>query len=253
VPDSIRTLDRGFAILELFSEREPEWTTTAIARATGLPVPTAHRLLGVLESRGYVARDADSKRFRLGAAAARLGSVARTAPDVRAAGAGLLQRVSRGADVTAMLWVLNGTRDRAVCVGRVEGARTLRLSAFPGLEQPLHAGASRKTLLAHLDEGEIDRVAGGELPRLSRGTITDRAALRAELGRIREQGWAGSFEETDAGAWGVAVPIIGPGTGIVAALGMAAPTARYSRGEAVSQVRRLKVAARELTQTLGIV
>jgi DNA-binding IclR family transcriptional regulator len=252
MPDSIRTLDRAFAILELFSAQRPEWTTTRIARETGLPVPTAHRILGVLGERGYVTRDAVTKRFRLGTAASQLGTAARGAPDIRSAGEPVLRRVSSGADATAMLWVLNGTRDRAVCVGRAEGARTLRLSVVPGLEQPLHAGASRKTLLAHLDELEIDRVAEGELPRLSRGTITDRGALRAELGRIRERGFAGSFEETDAGAWGVAVPIIGPATGIVAALGVVAPTARLSRGEAVRHVRRLRLAARELTQTLGL-
>jgi DNA-binding IclR family transcriptional regulator len=252
-PDgSIRTLDRAFAILELFTRQRPEWTTTEVARATDLPVPTAHRILLTLAGYGYVEREAQTKRFRLGDAAVRLGDRARTTLDLREVGVGILRKVSKGADVTALLWVVNAGRDRAVCVGRVESENTLRLSVFPGCEQPLHAGASRKTLLAHMDESEIERVARKSLPRLSRGTITDTRLLRADLRKIRERGWAESFEETDPGAWGVAVPILDQSSQIVAAIGVAVPTARFSRGEVVQQIRRLKVAALELTQSLGL-
>jgi DNA-binding IclR family transcriptional regulator len=249
---SIRTLHRAFAILELFTRGRPEWTTTELARAAGLPVPTAHRILVTLRSYGYVERDAETKRFRLGDAAVLLGDRARVTLDLGEVGAGVLRKVSRGADVTAVLWVVNAGRDRAVCVGRVESGDNLRLSVFPGCEQPLHAGASRKTLLAYMDERDIERVAQKSLARLSRGTITDTRQLRADLERIRARGWAESFEETDAGAWGVAVPILDEGAQIVAAIGVAEPTTRFSREEASKQIRRLHVAASELTQSLGL-
>jgi DNA-binding IclR family transcriptional regulator len=250
VSDALRTLDRAFAILGLFTHERPEWTTTELARASALPLATTHRILASMAGAGYLAREARTRRWRLGPVAERLGETARARGDLHEAGIGVLRRVSRGAGVTAMLWVLGGRRDRAVCVGRVEDGGALQLSVFPGFEQPLHAGASRKVLLAHLAEPEIDRVAE-ELPRLSRGTITDRAVLRDELRRIRDRGFGTSFEETDAGAWGVAVPILDGGSRIVASLGVAAPTARYTRSEVAQQVRRLTVAARELRTTLG--
>ena len=42
---SFQVLDRTFSILELFDDERPEWTTTEVARALWLPVPTAHRIL----------------------------------------------------------------------------------------------------------------------------------------------------------------------------------------------------------------
>jgi len=65
-------LERAFALLALFDAERPEWTTTEAAREVGLPVPTAHRILGVLEREGFLARD-DEKRFTLGRQALALG------------------------------------------------------------------------------------------------------------------------------------------------------------------------------------
>src|ERR1700752_620071 len=66
-------LDRTFSILSLFSHEAPEWTTTEAARARVLPVPTVHRLLSALQRHGYVARDDETRRFRLGSGAIELG------------------------------------------------------------------------------------------------------------------------------------------------------------------------------------
>src|SRR5207248_2055795 len=73
---------------------------------------------------------------------------------------------------------------------------------------PLHAGASQKALLAFLAEEEVGRVATGSLERLCRATITDPEELRENLAEIRKRGWAISFEETNVGVWGVAVPLL---------------------------------------------
>jgi DNA-binding IclR family transcriptional regulator len=71
-PAAPRLLERAFALLALFDEERPSWTTTEAAREVGLPVPTAHRILAVLAAQGFVARDED-KRFTLGRAALRFG------------------------------------------------------------------------------------------------------------------------------------------------------------------------------------
>jgi DNA-binding IclR family transcriptional regulator len=65
-------LERAFALLAIFDEDRPEWTTTEAAHEVGLPVPTAHRILGVLEREGFLSRDGD-KRFTLGSASLDLG------------------------------------------------------------------------------------------------------------------------------------------------------------------------------------
>ena len=248
----LQALDRAFAVLDLFGAERPEWGTSEVARAAGLPVPTAHRILAALTGRRYLARDERTRRFRLGPAALDLGDRARAVLDLRQAALPVLRRLARETDETALLTVPNGERDRSVCLERVESSQPLRLSVEPGRRLPLHAGASQKALLAFLGEEEIGRVAAGSLERLCRATITDAEPLRANLAEVRARGWAISFEETNVGVWGVAVPLLDEHGVAVAALGLAGPSARLSPEEVVDHLERLRDAALELAMPIGL-
>jgi IclR family acetate operon transcriptional repressor len=236
----------------LFGADQPEWGTSEVARAARLPVPTAHRILAALTARRYLARDERTRRFRLGPAALELGGRARTVLDLRKAALPVLRRLARETDETALLTVPNSERDRSVCLERVESSQPLRLSVEPGRRLPLHAGASQKALLAFLTAEEIDRVASGLLERLCRATITDADALRANLAEVRECGWAISFEETNVGVWGVAVPLLDEDGTAIAAVGLAGPSARLSQDEVLDHLEHLRDGAVEITAPLGL-
>ena len=215
-------------------------------------MPTAHRILAALTGRRYLARDERTRRFRLGPAALELGGRARAVLDLRQAALPVLRRLARETDETALLTVPNSERDRSVCLERVESSQPLRLSVEPGRRLPLHAGASQKALLAFLAEEEIECVAAGSLERLCGATITDADALRANLAEVRERGWAISFEETNVGVWGVAVPLLDEDGTAVAAVGLAGPSARLSRDEVLDHLERLRDGAVEITAPLGL-
>ena len=248
----LQGLDRAFAVLDLFGAERPEWGTSEIARAAGLPVPTAHRICAALTGRRYLARDEQTRRFRLGPAALDLGERARAVLDLRRAALPVLRRLARETDETALLTIPNGERDRSVCLERVESSQPLRLSVEPGRRLPLHAGASQKALLAFLGEEEIERVLAAPLERVCRATLTDAEALRANLAEVRERGWAISFEETNVGVWGVAVPLLDEHGEAVTALGLAGPSARLAVEEVVDHVERLRDAAVEMAMRLGL-
>jgi DNA-binding IclR family transcriptional regulator len=203
-----QVLERTFAILERFDEEHPEWSTTELARSLGLPIPTVHRILMALRRRGYVTQHEETKRFRLGVAALQLGDRARVAVDLRAVALPVLQSLTADTGETSLLTVLTPDRQRGVCLERVESAQPLRLSVTPGRQLPLHAGASQKVLLAYLPDDDAERVIDAGLEHLCVATITDPQSLRRELARIRRRGWASSYEETNVGVWGVAVPVL---------------------------------------------
>ena len=247
-----RLLDRTFSILELFEEDHAEWSASEIARAVVLPVPSAHRILIALKRHGYVSQDVESKRFRLGVASLRLGDRARSVVDLRAVAMPVLQDLARDAGETALLTVVSPGLDRGSCLERVETSQSLRLSVAPGRELPLHAGASQKALLAFMDDRAIDRVVDGPLEQLCHATITDPNLLREDLGRIRDRGWAGSYEETNVGVWGVAVPVLRDDGSVVCAVGVAGPSARLSPARVRDDVERVYRAALEVAAPLGL-
>jgi IclR family transcriptional regulator, acetate operon repressor len=222
---AFQVLERTFGILELFTETSPEWRTTDIARRVDLPVPTVHRILAALTRLGYLNQHEATKRFRLGLAALALGERARAVADVRPVAIEPLRRLSAATGETALLTVPTPERDRGVCLERVETSQPLRLSVQPGRQLPLHAGASQKALLAFMPDEDIDRVLIQPLERFCRSTITSPAALRRELDTIKARGWASSYEETNIGVWGIAVPVLST-SDVVCAVGIAGPSAR---------------------------
>ncbi len=248
---SFQVLDRTFSILELFGEERPEWTTTEVARALGLPVPTAHRILVALARRGYVSQHDETKRFRLGIAALQLGDRARAVVDLRSVALPSLRRLSRDTGETSLLTVLTPRRDRGVCLERVETPQPLRLSVTPGRQLPLHAGASQKALMAFMEPDALDRALGKPLEHLCHNTITDPGLLRDELVKIRQLGWTSSLEETNVGVWGLAVPILDGRGVVVCAIGIAGPSARLEQTRIWELVERIREGAEEIARALG--
>jgi IclR family acetate operon transcriptional repressor len=248
---SFQVLERTFSILELFDEDRPEWSTTEISRRLSLPIPTVHRILMALKRHGYVSQHEETKRFRLGVAALQLGDRARSVVDLRSLALPALRSLAHDTGETALLTVLNGSHDRGVCLERVETAQPLRLSLTPGRQLPLHAGASQKALLAFMREDEIESVIARGLEHLCHATIADPQQLREELATIRQRGWASSYEETNIGVWGVAVPVLRPRGDVVCAVGIAAPSARLTVRRVRDDVRRVHGAAAEVADALG--
>ena len=248
---SFQVLERTFGILEVFTETRPEWSTTDIARKLGLPVPTTHRILTALSRLGYVSQHEETRRFRLGLAALTLGERARAVADLRPVAIGPLRRLSEATGETALLTVLTPERDRGVCLERVETSQPLRLSVQPGRQLPLHAGASQKALLAFMPDEDIDRVLAQPLERFCRSTITGQAALRRELTTIKARGWAGSYEETNVGVWGVAVPVLSS-SDVVCAVGIAGPSARLSAQRVREDIGLVHESAVIIGRALGL-
>ncbi len=83
-------------------------------------------------------------------------------------------------------------------------------------------------------------------PRFTETTITDTAALRDELRRIRAQGYAVCRGELEEGSWGVASPVLGIREEPVAVVCLWGPDRRgdHARLEALGRLARRT--AREL-------
>jgi IclR family acetate operon transcriptional repressor len=245
-------LERTFAVLELFASGPTEWTTMEISNRSGLPVPTAHRILLALNRHAFLVRDPASKRFRLGPAAIALGRSALSSNDMLTVAGRLLPQLTARTEETSLLTLPTDERDASICLLRVESPHPLRLSVQPGRVLPLHAGANQKALLSFLPPADRERVAGGSLEKFCRLTLSTRKAVLAEIEQIRGRGWAFSFEETNPGVWGVAIALVDQAGDAVAAVGVAGPQVRFSRSVLEKAVRVTGDTAAELASALGL-
>jgi IclR family transcriptional regulator, acetate operon repressor len=172
-----------------------ERTTSGIARSTGLPSSTVHRILQDLVAVGW-AREDGSHGYLLGA---RLLALAGRATDqvslVRVAHP-TLQELSDRTGHAVHFAVRTG--DEAVYVDKIEGSRAYQMRSRVGLAIPLHCTAIGKALLAAMPEAEARAVLGrAGMPARTTHTITSMDAMLRHLEVVRERGYSLDDEENE--------------------------------------------------------
>lgn len=247
---SVKTVDRLVRIIESFSASDPAWTLTALSEHLGLPKSTLHRFLSSLEAHGILRQDRESKRWLLGYRLFVWGSRAEQSTPWQEIAKPIMQELVADTGETALLTVY--ASQEVLCLDKIESRHPVRLALDPGSARPTHAGASSKALMAYLQPSEIDAIVREKgLPRLCENTITNPEELKSELSRIREQGYATSYHETDPGAWGVATPIRDWSGKVVAAIGVAGPDSRFSEELAQRYASLCKAAAARISSALS--
>ena len=220
-----RAINRVVDILNCFTEREPALTLTEISRRIGLAKSTTYRFVQALESQGILSSEPNGRGIHLGYQLIHWGSLAQASIELRNEALPVLRQLADRTGESAILSIRVGTA--ATWVEMIESRHPVRLAMKIGQRLHLHAGASSKVLLAFLPEEELESLLPQlDLIPLEKNAITSPEELRAELGAIRERGYATSFEETDSGAMGVAAPVYDHAGQVVGGIGIAAPSTR---------------------------
>lgn len=206
----VGVLDKSVEILALLAEDGPTGLA-GVVEATGIPRPTAHRLLAALETHHLVARG--EGRYRLGLRLMGWGEVAAEGTNLVEAARPVLEGLRDKTGESVQLYVREG--DQRVCVSAVERAGGgLRDMVPVGAVLPLDQGSGGKVLLAW----SVD------------------AAETGELDEVRRRGWAESVAEREKGVASVSAPVFGPGRELRAAVCVSGPVSRMGErpGERLS-------------------
>lgn len=213
------SLERGLAILEAVTVAG-DHTPANIAGAIGIPTSTVYRYLRTLKNKGLVIDN--HGKFEPGPALFSLAGRNNAHSALSAIGPALLAEVVDQTGETALLLTRIGVR--AMCLCKVEPNKTLKYSFLVNQILPLNAGAGQKVLLAGAPSKLIQKVIDNHLTQFTPATL-DGPGLKQSLIDIRQQGYAISRGEFEAGSISVAVPVIVGGE-LVCSLDVAGPQAR---------------------------
>ena len=221
----VQSLERGLAVIRAFDTEHPELTLSDVARETGLTRAAARRFLLTLADLGYVR--SDGRLFALTARVLELGYAYLSALSLPEIAEPHLEALVADVRESSSLSVLDG--DEIVYVARVPTSRIMRVAINVGTRFPAYATSMGRVLLAGMEPEELDAfLERAELLRLSARTITSQDKLRAELARVRRQGWAMVDQELEQGLRSVAAPIRDRGGRVVAAVNLSAHASRTS-------------------------
>jgi IclR family KDG regulon transcriptional repressor len=217
-----QSLERGLDILEMIETEGSDIGVREIARRLGLSPTIVQRLVSSLAARGYIEKNADTSRYRLGYRSLGLGANGAHGADYLAAARRELERLARDYHLNGFVAVLRGSRAVYMLAVQADGPVAIKVS--PGSEMPLHSTAGGKVLLASLDDREARTLLGSRrLAAVTPHTVTDPAAVVAALAKVRRQDFATVVEENIPGVLSVGAPIRDRAGRVVAALSVAFP------------------------------
>lgn len=206
VEGGLKSVASALALLDCFLEDE-ELGVTDVARRLGVAKSTAHRLLTTLVSRDLVEQNPETGRYRLGLHLFELGHLALERMELRRRSKTLLEHLREASGWTVHLSIRQGADSLFL-------ERLVTLRGMQAMDQyrrrwPLHATSSGKVICAYDPEAAHARLEAG-LPGFTPHTITSVPEFRAELDRIRRQGYATSQGELMESLASVAAPVLDP-------------------------------------------
>jgi IclR family acetate operon transcriptional repressor len=185
------------------ADHEGVMSLSQLASASGLPLPTIHRLVRTLVSLGYL-RQQPSREYVLGPKLIRLGE--RSSRMLRVWARPHLSRLVNELGESANLATLDG--DQVVYLAQVESRRSMRMFTEVGRRVLPHCTAVGKALMADLPADEVREILRRTgMPKHTDSTITDPGTFAEQLGWARDHGYAVDEGEQEVGVRCVAVAV----------------------------------------------
>jgi IclR family transcriptional regulator, acetate operon repressor len=241
-PSTLRTADRALRVLQEVGAADRALTVGRVADRLGVHRSTVSRLVGTLESRGFLERSGEL--LRLGPEMARLGRVAQAGRELASLARSLMDQLADETGETVTLAVPAG--GAVLSVAQSDGRHFVTSGRWVGVRTAAHCCSDGKVLLAFGALG----LPPGRLRRYAPNTIVGRRALAGELERVRARGFAVCVSELEDGLAGLAVPVRDGGA-CIAALCISGPAYRLDRDAIATFAPACLMCAGELEQQLG--
>lgn len=246
----IQSVARALTIIDTMAEAGGELALNEISGRLGLAKTTVHGLISTLKVFGYVQQSSFNGKYRLGVRLFEVGNIVSNGWEVRVVAVPYIQKLVEEMGETVHLAMLD--KQEVLYIDKRESSGSLRIVSQVGMRLPAHCTGVGKVLMAHLapeERRQIVELKG--LQRYTRNTITDPAALEAELERVKKQGYAVDNEEIMDSLRCVAAPIRDQGGNVVSAVSISGPISRMQGARFQKALDLCVATAHEISADLG--
>lgn len=213
----VQSINRAFGLLETIAAAGGVCSLSGLARESGLPLSSIHRLVRTLVDLGYV-RQESTRQYALGPRLIRLAEASSNVIAIWAKPH--LARLAVDLGESANLAMLDATE--IVYIGQAQSRRSVRMFTEVGRRVLPHCTAVGKAIMAEMAEEEVRRILSRTgMPRSTASTITEPDTLVAQLAEIRDRKYAVDEGENEEGVrcvaaavpidtWRLAISVSGP-------------------------------------------
>jgi len=246
-----KTLQDLAKIFELFNTFDSEErSVTDISRSMSMLPSKVSRILGTMEKEGFLEKNPETKKYRLGIRLFELGMVYAYHLPLRRIVRPHIEQMAKEHDFIVGWAILRN--NKLIVVDRIQNMTIDVLAQRIGLNLPVYCTAVGRLLLAFLPEEEQDRLLdSADLKKLTDRTVVDKKLIKENLRTIRENGYSIDTGETFEGVNGIAVPIRDANGDVVAGIHMMDRNSEDSAGKILEFVPYLKDKALFVSRQLG--
>src|SRR5437899_1823994 len=181
-------VDRPLPSLEAAAERRDGLTNSEISRKLVIPKSSASYILRTLERRGFLRRDQETGRYRLGLKVLSLGRDVLASLNIGEVAQPFMTSLVERVHMTSHLAVLD--QGEAVYVGKVEAPGFFKVNTWVGRRMFVHSTSVGKVLVAWMPRPEVEVILREKgLKKRTPKTIASYGKFFAELERVRTQGF----------------------------------------------------------------
>lgn len=222
----MKSVTRSLRILEAVAQHQPV-TVGELTKLFGLPKSTVQRTLVTLNEAGWLrANRKDTTRWEIGARVLAVRPAALQGSSLFAAAREPMIRLRDAVNETIHLSVPDALQCMVV-VDRVDCDHAVRTFHTIGDTSPLHATATGRAILAHLPRADVDELIDRGLESYSESTPAEPDLLRAELERVRADGYAVNRNQYRPDVCALAAAILDESGTPLAAVVISMPDSRY--------------------------
>jgi IclR family pca regulon transcriptional regulator len=247
---SVHSLELGLRVLECFDRNARDaLNLSEIARHIGISRSSAFRLVHTLERLGYLAREDETKSYRLGARVMLLGHAFLASKDIAELARPELRRLRAATRCSTHLGILDGPD--VLYIARYAAHEPVGSLIAVGARLPAHATTMGRMLLAYKPAAYVEEHFAGALAKVTEHTPATLAELQAVLDEDRVRGYAISHSNFESGIASIAAPVFDASDEVVAAINVSIPEAAIDDRFDTSVRDAVCQAARTISQLAG--
>lgn len=247
--DGVQAVVLTLRILEHLVQQGRPVGVTELAAALGTTKSRVYRYLQTLRQQNYIAQSRDSERYQVGVRLLALTRAPIDSFELLSASRDILERLR---DTLGHPLVISVPEPASVRVlAKIAGKSAIEIGVRPGSTLPLHGSAQGKLVLAFGGTDAEAAVSGPALEPLTPQTIVEPAALKREIAKVAEQGWAVAPNETVLGANALAAPVFDAAGGLAATIAILDSIQFIEPQPSEAQIRSVVGAARKISRRLG--
>lgn len=217
------SIERALTVMEFLAQSNRGFSISEMSRRLAIPKSSIHLILGTLERRGFLKKNAENGRYCFGLGLVGLSRSALENLDLREEARPWLRALMQKTGLTVHMAVLE--RNEAVIIEKIEAPGSQRLASWVGRRMDVNCTAVGKALLSCVPESEFDQVVKTKsFARHNGRTVISIAALRQEISRIQRLGYAFDDEEDEIGIRCIGAPVFDQNEKAVAAISIAGTT-----------------------------